>query len=745
MGNIRHLCLTVSCLMAGICSGQAVSVLVNPLVGTASEGQTFPVAGVPFAMTDWTPQTRDGETKCIAPYYASDSRIEGFRGSHFLSGSCTQDYGSFTLMPVSGRLQLSANARASAFTHAGEQAHPAEYAVDLARYAIHAQITGTTRSGLMRFRYDRPGPAWLVVQTNSQTNLHPGRVDIDMAHNEISGENPVFRLYAGEGRPAGYSGYFVMQFDRPIVANGFWKSSTGQVAASRRDGAYVGFEVKPGESVQVRIGTSFTSIEEARLNLQAEIPDWDFARIASLAEASWEKILGSIQIAGSAPQRRIFYTALYHSFLLPRVASDLSGHYPRFGHGKTIETAKGFTYYDDFSLWDTFRATHPLFTILDPVRDGEMVSSLIAKGSDGGFLPIYPAWNSYTSEMIGDHANALIVDAYMKDIRNFNIEEAYRLMRRNAMETPSAWEYHDGRGRRALPSYLRYGYIPLQDHVLDAFHQNEQVSRTLEYAYDDFLLAALARALGKADDARVFSQRAGNWRNVIDPSDGFARGRNANGTWIDHFNPGVKASYITEGLPFQYTFFVPQDIPGLMDVIGGQKAFVDRLDTLFRKGYYDQSNEPSHHIAYLYDYAGAPWKTQEHVRRILDTDYLDRVDGLSGNDDCGQMSSWYVFSALGFYQVTPGVPEYALGSPRFDDIRIAFPGGHALHIVAKGTEAGRFYVRKVTFNGIVLDRPFLRHQDLVAGGELVFEMAATPSEKPLESNPLSTKAPIKQR
>jgi predicted alpha-1,2-mannosidase len=384
--------------------------------------------------------------------------------------------------------------------------------------------------------------------------------------------------------------------------------------------------------------------------------DWDYGKTRSLADASWERLLGSIQIAGSAPQRRIFYTALYHSLVLPRIASDVSGHYRSFGGGKTVATANGFNYYDDCSLWDTFRATHPLLSILDPVREGEMVASLVAKGTQGAFLPIYPVWGSYTPEMIGDHADAVIVDAYRKGLRNFDVAEAYRLMQRNATETPPLQEYEDGRGRRGLASYQKYGYIPLEDHVPFAFHKDEQVSRTLEYAYDDFLVGVLAQALGKQADAAVFRKRAENWRHVIDPAVGFARGRYADGSWISPFEPGKQASFITEGLPFQYTFFLPHDVPGFIEVLGGKASFVAKLDTLFANGYYDQSSEPSHHIAYLYDYAGAPWKTQRHVRAILDSSYSDRVDGLSGHDYCGQISSWYVLSALGFYPVVPESP-----------------------------------------------------------------------------------------
>ncbi|MEO8737656.1 MAG: glycoside hydrolase family 92 protein, partial [Edaphobacter sp.] len=393
--------------------------------------------------------------------------------------------------------------------------------------------------------------------------------------------------------------------------------------------------------------------------------------------------------------------------------------------GGATEKANGFTYYCDFSAWDTFRALHPLLTLLDPYRELDMVKSLIAKGEQGGFLPIFPAWNSYTSEMVGDHVDAIIADAYAKGIRGFDAEAAYQLMRKNATQLPSHELYLDGRGRRGLSSYLKYGYIPLEDPVSDAFHKNEQVSRTLEYAYDDFLVGEMAGWLGHEADAKLFAARGQNYHNVIDPQTGFARGRHEDGSWATPFDPAKKYTYITEGLPFQYTFFVPQDIPGLIEAIHGRQAFVKKLDDLFAGGYYDHGNEPSHHIAYLYNFAGQPEKTQMHVHRIMERDYRNSIDGLAGNDDAGQMSAWYVMSALGFYSVTPGTPNYEIGTPHFDDVSLLLPGGKTLHIEAHGAEAGKFYVRSIRLNGVVLHRHFLRQAEIVGGGELVFEMSAS--------------------
>lgn len=716
--------------------------MVDERIGTAAEGQTFPATGFPFAMTQWTPQTRDGNEKCVAPYYDSDTRIQGFRGSHFMSGSCTQDYGSMTLMPLSGDLKLGGAERASTFDRSAEILTPYRYAVTLRDYAIDTEMTGTTRAGILRFRFNRAekraGKSWILVQCNSSAG--DGEVRIDPQRGEITVVNPVRRLYAGQGKLAGFNGYFVVQFDRSFHLGGTWSGrerhdgATVQQSSNGSPGTFVSFDLRPGEQVQARVGSSFTSIDEARRNLEAEIPDWNFEKVEAAARERWDAALGRIQIqdghAGDdSAKARIFYTALYHSMLLPRVFSDVSGTYPGFANEGRVETAKDFTYYCDYSLWDTFRAVHPLLTILDPPRELDMVKSLIAKGEQGGFLPIYPAWNSYTSEMIGDHAGAVIVDAYSKGIRDFDVQEAYRLMRKNAMELPPTHElYVDGRGRRALDSYLKYGYIPLEDKVPEGFyHQKEQVSRTLEYAYDDFLVGELAEALGATQDAELFHQRAQNYRNVIDPKTGFARGRHVDGSWDSPFDPAVKYPYITEGLPFQYTFFVPQDLPGLIDLVGGKEAFIRKLDALFAGGYYDHGNEPSHHLAYLYDNAGAAWKTQQHVRQVMETLYADRPAGLAGNDDCGQMSAWYVMSALGFYPVTPGTPVYEIGTPLFDEATIQLESGKQFRIRAEGASGGKQYIRSATLNGAPLKRSWIRHSEIVAGGELIFEMSSTPN------------------
>ncbi len=733
----------------------------HPLVGTANEGQTYPATGVPFAMTHWTPQTRAGEIKCVAPYYYADTTIQGFRGSHFLSGSCVPDYGSVTLMPSVAVLKTSAVDRASHFDRDSEHATPYSYKVDLKDAGVTSEITGTIHAGMMRFTFDRAGDGSIVVENNARGG--DGWVLVNPKTLEITGEVPVRREYAGTGKLAGFSSYFVIEFSRSFAGEGTWvgtqthggateqtgdglpvgvipvakvATTSGGAAgaaaslptASTRPGfgTYVNFSgMKPGDTLVARIGTSFVSVDEARKNLRAEITDWKFDRVEARAKVAWDQSLSLIEIKDSIPAKDVFYTALYHAMLHPRTFSDVDGSYPRFAGKGEIEHADNFVYYDDFSMWDTFRAQHPMLTILDPSRDVDMIRSLILKGKQGDYLPIYPAWDSYTSEMVGDHSAVTIIDAYQKGLRGFDIDEAYSFIRKNAMSIPSLAEGEDGKGRRGLSPYLKYGYIPLEDRIAEAFHKDEQVSRTLEYAYDDAIIGELAAALGKKEDAAIFQRRGQNWRNVIDPQSGFARGRYKDGTWITPFDPGRKQSWITEGLPWQYTFFVPQDISGLIDIEGGPKAFSTKLDGLFSGGFYDHGNEPSHHIAYLYDACGAPGKTQQHVRSLMDSQYKDAPEGLAGNDDAGQMSAWYVLSALGFYQVTPGVPEYWLGSPRFDNVTVHLPNGKRMHIVAPGAGSGKKYVISVFLNGHKVDGYKLTHHDLMAGGELRFVMNGT--------------------
>jgi predicted alpha-1,2-mannosidase len=738
---LRYCMLAAMSVVCGVmpqCLSAAVDPyrLVDPRIGTANDGQTYPVVGVPFGMTGWTPETQPTENKCLSPYYDKDPKLTGFRGSHWLSGSCTQDYGTVTVMPTIGALKVTPLERASLFRHETEVMSPAYYSVMLDDYRTRVELTGTMRSGMLRITFPAGEPTNLLVEPNAKPG--EGFVEIRPERHEIVGYNPVHRLYQGAGQSAGFSGYFVVRFQDSVGSTtkfGTWCGGTitpdsrKQGKGCNRLGAYVSLGSGSVRPILVKVGTSFTSIEEAETNLDAENNGWDFNGIRRAAETAWRTLLQRIEIEGGTPaEQTTFYTALFHASLAPRVVSDADGTYDGFAQeGKLHHAANGGAYYDDFSLWDTFRALHPLLTILDPKREEQMVQSLIEKGDQGGFLPIFPTWNSYTSEMIGDHAVAVIYDAYAKGLRRFNVQDAYRLVRQNATVTPPHSDYIEGKGRRALDSYDNYGFIPLEDEVLDAFHHHEQVSRTLEYAYDDFVTSQFADALGQHADAETFRKRSGNWKNVFDPSVGFVRGRYKNGTWVQPFDPAKPASYITEGVPWQYTFFVPHDMPGLIKAIGGDAAFISKLDGLFAAKLYDQGNEPSHNIAYLYNYAGAPWKTQMRVREILASQYHTGPGGLPGNDDAGQMSAWYVLSAIGFYPLCPGTPTYTLGSPIFSRIVIHQSNGKDFTVLAPRTSAENQYVQVVRLNGKPVAGSEITHFDITSGATLTFDMGPKPN------------------
>lgn len=693
-------------------------------IGTAHDGQTIPAVGVPFAMTNWTPETQPGETKCKAPYYDKDTMLTGFRGSHWLSGSCTQDYGSVTLMPTTGDLRVLPEQRASRFKHSEEILAPAYYSVREESYDTRVEMSGGTRAGIFRIRFPRSGkPAHLLVQPYAKQG--EGFIEVHPDKREIVGYNPVHRIYQGNGKSAGFNGYFVLRLSETPTDYGTWcgaevhRHTAVQGGGCASLGAYL--DVPNDKLLYVKVGTSFTSLDEAEKNLESEIPAWDFDAVRSSTEKQWQHWLGTIDVeGGSREEKQIFYTALYHSALSPRIVSDADGTYNGFAQeGKLHHAAPGTNYYDDFSLWDTFRALHPLITIIDPRREEQMVQSLLDKGMQGGFLPIFPAWGNYTQEMIGDHAVPVIVDAYEKGLRGFDVEEAEKLIVRNAMDTPPHDDYVEGKGRRALSSYMHYGYIPVEDGVADAFHREEQTSRTLEYAYDDFVASRFSRALGRNTEADVLQARSRNWRNVLDPETKFARGRHADGSWVTPFDPAKPARFVTESNPWQYTFFVPHDPQGLIAAVGGREAFIAKLDGLFDRGLYDPGNEPGHAIVYLYDDAGAPHKTQERVHRILTTQYATGASGLPGNDDAGQMSAWYIFSAMGFYPPCPGVPTYSVGAPLFSRIVIHTESGRDFEIRAdEAARSGR--PSAATLNGQPLSQNQFTHAQLLSGATLIF-------------------------
>ena len=720
---------------------------VDPLIGTdirivqgkdknstEERGQIMPAVGVPHGMTNWVAQTQATEQKCHPPYYYFQDAIQGFRASHWMNGSCTQDYGSVTIMPLCNKLETDPVKRSSSFDHTKEIATPSYYSVDLNDYGIHAELTGLSRAGIMQFSFEQDGDHYIVIEPNSDEGV--AFVEVDPEKKEITGYTPVHRIYQGYGKEAGFSGHFVIQLNEEIADYGVWDSTTitsGRKSARGQKhavGAWVKLASdKPGKTL-VKVATSFTSIDNARKNLACEIPGWDFNEVRQASSDTWNQTLGQIAVKGNNEEKVKFYSALYNAHFLPRTFSDVDGSYPKFDGGGQIMKMDHGTYYCDFSQWDTYRAAHPLFSILYPSRNGDMTHSLVLKGQQGGWLPIFPSWNSYTAAMIGDHCIAMIGDAIIKDAPGFDYEEAYMLMRKNAFEAnPDSGSYRDGKGRRAMESYLKYNYVPLEDQVMEAFHRREQVSRTLEYAYDDFVLSQVAKKLGKTDDYKALIKRAENYRNVIDPETGYARGRHADGTWIEPFDPFASTSFICEGTPYHYTWYAPQDIAGLIRHMGGKERFINRLDTFFEGDYYWHGNEPGHHIAYLFAYAGEPWKTQKWVHDIINREYFTTPDGLSGNDDAGQMSSWLVFSMVGFYPVCPGMPYYVIGSPSFEESVITLENGKKFTIKAKGASEKNIYIQSATLNGQPYDKSYILHKDIMNGGILSFVMGDTPNKE----------------
>lgn len=652
--------------------------------GTEEYAHVIPAVLEPNGMTFWTPQTRLTEEKCVCPYYYGDSHIQGFRVSHWISGGCTQDYGSFTICPAD-RLLITPS---SSFSHGDEIATPAYYSAYLKDYGVKAEMTGCSHSAIFRFTYDNPRNQYLYITCNNDEGVGEIEVMTDVVF--IRGKNPVHRIYQGWGEPAGQSGWMALQLNNAVDAFGRIDKNTIWLKFKRTN--------KP---VLVKCGTSFTSYENAKSNLAAEIADWDFDAVRKRLEGVWNKHLDKIRVSGMNDKNVLasFYTSLYHASFLPHDISDVSGSYPMFANGgKIMDGTKGKKYYDDYSVWDTYRALHPLLNIISPTTSGQMMQSLVDKYEQGGWMPIFPCWNSYTAAMIGDHCGSLFADAYVKGIRNFDYRKAYEGARKNAFESPATFEeYRNGMGRRALKSYLEHGYVPLSDSVKEAFHTNEQVSRTLEYAYDDY---------------RKLTARSGNYRNVVKP---------------EFINMTSRESWITEGAPCHYMWYAPQDPEGLVRLIGGESKTYDALESMYAAGKYWHGNEPCHQVAYMADYIGKPWLTAQWVRSILEQEYRNEPGGLSGNDDAGQMSAWYIFSSLGFYPVCPGTTEYAIGSPVFPKVEIPLENGKVFTVVARNASKENMFVQSATINGRPLYRPFISHDDILAGATVEFVMGNKPS------------------
>jgi predicted alpha-1,2-mannosidase len=704
---------------------------VDPFIGTAAHGHTFPGAVMPFGMVQLSPDNgRSGWDWCSG-YNYSDSIIVGFSHKH-LSGTGIGDLADILLQPTTeslgkgeyiGGKEFHQRFRAI-FSHAEESASPGYYRVILRdpstlQNPIRVELTATNRTGFHRYKYP----------DGANQNL---MLDLGFAINWDQPESTLIRvvndtLVTGYRKSKGWASdqqvYFAITFSKPLSGYSLYETGLENPGVKTVDGKYTealfSFSSQGGE-LMAKVALSPVDENGAIKNLVAENPGWKFDSVKKAALQAWNRELGKIHTeTDNDDLKKIFYTALYHTMVAPALFSDTDGRYRGSDSARTVKQADGWNNYTVYSLWDTFRAANPLFTLTQPERMPDLIKSMLVHYDEYGLLPVWTLEGCETNCMIGYHAIPVIVDAFMKGVA-FDYEKAYQAMKKSAMS--------DIRG---LKNYKQYGYLP-------ADLENQSVSQTLEYAYDDWCIAQMAKKLGKEEDFQYFTGRAQNYRNVFDPVTHFMRGRMSDGSWRQDFNPLYSSHNVhdfTEGNSWQYSWFVPQDPEGLIDLMGGKALFVRRLDSLFNTsekvegaeaspdisgmvGQYAQGNEPSHHVAYLYNIAGEPAKTQEIIHRICTTLYTTQPDGLCGNEDCGQMSAWYVFSAMGFYPLNPADGIYQIGTPSFNKLTLNLPAGKTFTVVAENLTGKNFYVKSVALNGKPLDRMYITHAEVIAGGEL---------------------------
>lgn len=732
---------------------------VDPFIGTREMGHTFPGACVPFGMvqlspdTDTIPYAADGKYtgtvyRYCAGYQYNDKTIVGFSHTHF-SGTGHSDLGDFLIMPTVGRVRLNPGTAdkpesgyRSRFSHETETAEPGYYAVTLDDYKINAELTASTHAGFHQYTFPETGDAHLVLDMNHGIYNYEGKVLWSYIRVENDTLVTGYRITSGWAR-TNYL-YFAMVFSKPfrsyggkndeqLVYKGFWRKFDQEhdfpEMAGKKLKAHFDFHTQNGEKIKIKFAISAVSTEGALKNLQSEIPHFSFERTRSEARAAWQKELSRIIINASPEKKTTFYTSLYHTYINPVQYMDVDGKYRGLDHN--IHQADGFLNYTVFSLWDTYRALHPLFTLIQPERTSDMINSMLAH-YDQSVHKLLPVWSHFGNEnwcMIGYHAVPVIADAWINGIRGFD--------GKRALDACVASANHRGYGN--LGDYIDLCYVPYEASPNGS-------SMTLEYAYDDWTISRLAESLGEIKTATVFQLRSGNWRALFDEGTGFARAKARSGQWKMPFDPlHTSNEGFIEGNAWNYSLYVPHDIPGLIEGMGGNKRFIAHLDSLFTMylpdkyfaeteditregliGCYVHGNEPSHHVAYMYNWAGAPWKTQERVHQIVNTMYLNKPDGLCGNDDCGQMSAWYIFSSLGFYPVCPGSGEYSVGSPSVKEAILTLSGGNKLIIRADKLSERNIYVRSVKVNGKILQSPFLKNSDIREGGEIIFEMSPRP-------------------
>lgn len=694
---------------------------VDPFIGAADNGHTFPGACRPFGMIQTSPVTGAVGWRYCSEYMYADSIIWGFTQTH-LNGTGCMDLGDILVMPFTGERHRTWNAYRSSFSKTSENATPGYYTVTLDQAKVKAELTATTHAALHRYTYEQAdsasilidlqhGPAWNEKQYHSQVNS----CEVNWENDSTLTGHVNNKVWVDQDY------YFVMQFSHPVIDH--FELPMAETEKGKR--LVASFNIQPGEEVLMKVALSTTGVEGAKANMAAEVPGWDFEGIRTAAKADWNSYLSRIEVEGTDEEKTNFYTSFYHALIQPNEISDVDGRYRNAAD--SVVNATGGKFYSTFSLWDTYRAAHPFYTLMVPERVDGFINSLVDQAEVQGYLPIWGLWGKENFCMVANHGVSVVAEAYAKGFRGFDAERAFNAIKQTQTVShplKSNWE-----------NYMKYGYFPTD------LTEAESVSSTLESVYDDYAAADMAKRMGKTEDATYFARRADFYKNLFDSSTQFMRPKKSDGTWKSPFNPSqighaesVGGDY-TEGNAWQYTWHVQHDVPGLIALFGGEEPFLNKLDSLFTLklettqadvtgliGQYAHGNEPSHHVTYLYALAGRPERTQELIREIFDTQYSPKPNGLCGNDDCGQMSAWYMFSAMGFYPVNPVSGEYVFGAPQLPEFVLHLADGKTFTIKAEGLSEANKYVKSITLNGEPYTKNFISHADIVKGGTLVYQM-----------------------
>mgnify|MGYP001666026251 CR=1 FL=1 len=692
---------------------------VNPFVGNADNGHTFPGACAPFGLIQVSPESGNGSWRYCSGFNYDDDSIAGFSQTH-LNGTGVPDLGDIRMLPFNQNLQ--GERFFCRYERETQVAMPGYYSVKLADMNIDVELTVTERTAMHKYTFNQPGEANLLLDLQNGLVFNSKNIRYRVLEGEV--EMLDNKTIAGYNRVRGWVAryfYYMIVFDRPYTV----KKELPQEEGEKAKRFILEFDLKEGESVQVKVALSTVGIEGAKMALDKENPGWNFESIKAETNGKWNDMLSLVEVEGTEEEKMNFYTSMYHLFIQPTNIADIDGKY-RGANDSIFVSSTGY-YYSTFSLWDTYRAAHPLYTLLVPERAGDMVESMIAHKEAKGFLPIWTLWGKENYCMIGNHAVPVIVDAYLKGLITSDPERAYAAIKESLTlsQLNSDWEVYD-----------KYGYYPFD------IIEKESVSRTLESAYDDYCAALMAQALGKEEDYRFFMKRAGYYQNLFDKQTGMMRGKDSTGSWRVPFNmfslshASSHGGDYTEGNAWQYTWHVQHDVPGLIQLFGGEEPFLNKLDSLFTVklegeslsdvtgliGQYAHGNEPGHHTIYMYNRVGRPDKTQKYVNQVLTTLYDNTPAGICGNEDTGQMSAWYVFSSLGFYPMNPASGQYELGAPLFRKAVIRLASGKKLVIRADNLSDENIYVDKVYLNGQLLDRTYITFEEVQQGGELRFEM-----------------------